>query len=503
MSVRSTYDVVVLGSGIAGLSFANYFLESQQGKPLHQRLSLLVVSKGDAKQTNTAWAQGGIAAPINESDSFDQHIEDTIVAGNFANDKYITEKIILQAPKAIHDLVRWGVAFDKKENGQFDLGLEGGHSQPRILHHQDITGSAIQTGIINQFLSLGGDVKDNFVAIQVARTSTLYQVLFFDGVNHVFHTISCRYLVMATGGIGQLFEHTTNTSFSNGDGIYFAHQLGAAIRDLAYVQFHPTGLYTTDGKDFLISEALRGAGATLLNHDLIPFMKHYDQRGDLAPRDIVSRAIWQEMKLGNQPFVYLDATHISTEQLENHFSHLIEGCLERTGIDLRTHPIPVMPMQHYSCGGISTDEFGESTLSNLYAIGECASTGLHGANRLASNSLLEGICMADFAVKHLLSKEPQSISTLTLPTVEQPKVFQLEKKEIKKILSNAAGVVRRKASLYDAYQQLVKIKEQAEETTFTISAFESTVALNLSILLLKDALSKEVSIGVHYIEQSS
>lgn len=503
MTINSTYDVVVLGSGIAGLSFANYFLEAQSIKPESNRLSLLVVSKGDASQTNTAWAQGGIAAPVHDDDSFSQHVEDTIIAGSFANDKKITEKIIQQAPKAIGDLLKWGVEFDRKDNGQFDLGLEGGHSQPRILHHQDITGSAIQAGLIKHFFSLGGTVKDNFIAVNVKRVPDGYVILFFDKINKSFHTIGCRQLVMATGGIGQLFEHTTNTRFSNGDGIYFAHQLGAKIRDLAFVQFHPTGLYTTDGQDFLISEALRGAGARLLNHDFIPFMLSYDQRGDLAPRDIVSRAIWQEMKLANQPFVYLDASHIPVEQLNQHFSHLIEGCLKRTGIDLRHNPIPVMPMQHYSCGGIWTDEFGASSLDNLYAIGECASTGLHGANRLASNSLLEGICMAEFAVNHSLLLNDDSEIHPAHHTIDIPLVYELDHKQIKIIFSRAAGVVRKKSSLKEAFDQLQHIKLNANETAFNIEAFENTVALNLSIQLLKDALSKDVSIGVHYIEQSS
>ncbi len=503
MKTNTVYDVVVLGSGIAGLSFANYFLEAQTSKPENNRSSILVVSKGEASQTNTAWAQGGIAAPVHDDDSFSQHIEDTIVAGSFANDKKITEKIIQQAPKAITDLLKWGVQFDRKEDGGFDLGLEGGHSQPRILHHQDITGSAIQAGLINHFFSLGGTVKDNFVAVNVKREPVGYVILFFDKINNSFHTITSRQLVMATGGIGQLFEHTTNTKFSNGDGIYFAHQLGATIRDLAFVQFHPTGLYTTDGQDFLISEALRGAGATLLNHDFIPFMSSYDQRGDLAPRDIVSRAIWQEMKMADLPYVYLDATHISVEHLNQHFSHLIEGCLKRTGIDLRINPIPVMPMQHYSCGGILTNEFGESSLAHLYAIGECASTGLHGANRLASNSLLEGICMADFAVTHSLVKQPNLVVDDSLFTIDPPKVYHIDKYKIKAILSRAAGVMRKKSALQEALATLQEIKRNANEINFGIEAFENTVALDLSILLLKDALSKEVSIGVHYVEMDS
>jgi L-aspartate oxidase len=503
MNANSSYDVIVLGSGIAGLSFANYFLEAQQNLPTSHRLQLLVVSKGEVAQTNTSWAQGGIAAPLHEDDSIEQHIQDTIVAGGFVNDKKITEKIIAQAPLAIQDLIRWGVEFDKNEWGDFDLGLEGGHAFPRILHYQDTTGAAIQKGLINRFYQLGGQVQPNFIAIYIKRTDNGFSILFFDAVTHTYKSINCLHLVLATGGIGQLFEHTTNTKLSNGDGIYFAHQLDADIRDLAFVQFHPTGLYTADGQDFLISEALRGAGATLLNNDHIPFMLNYDTRGDLAPRDIVARAIWEEMKKAKQPFVYLDATHIDTNQLNHHFGYLIEGCLKRTGIDLRTHPIPVMPMQHYSCGGILTNEFGAVTIDNLYAIGECASTGFHGANRLASNSLLEGICVANFAVKHLLANKLDTKPIFKQQMADPPVVYQLDKKEVKKILSNAAGVVRRKSDLASALQELEGIKTKAKQVDFTTQAFENTVTLELSILLLQDAVSKEESIGVHYIEQNS
>lgn len=502
MNQQKYYDVLVLGSGIAGLSFANYFLEQQSNTPKEHRLSLAVISKGNSSQTNTAWAQGGIAAPIQEDDTIDLHVEDTFLAGSHVNDPYITKKIIQQAPKAIQDLVRWGVDFDVKEDGNFDLGLEGGHSKPRILHHQDITGAAVQKGILSYFLSLNGTLLEYCHVIQVKQKGLGFEILCFHLQNQSLYTLICSKLILASGGLGQLFEHTTNTKLSNGEGIYFAHQLGAKLRDLAYIQFHPTGLYTTNGNDFLISEALRGAGATLLNADLIPFMLNYDSRGDLAPRDIVSRAIWHEMKRANQEFVYLDASHLPPENLNRHFSHLIEGCLERTGIDLRKHPIPVTPMQHYSCGGIWTDQFGHTSLNNLYAIGECASSGFHGANRLASNSLLEGICMAHFAVAHILKNWKglqHFFKQRTNPSL--PKVLDFNEREVKRIFSEVAGVVRNRSALLNGHKKLCTLKSKAKETEFTLDAFNHTVALNLSILILSDALAKKTSLGVHYLEE--
>jgi L-aspartate oxidase len=305
---------------------------------------------------------------------------------------------------------------------------------------------------------------------------------------------------MATGGVGQLFEHTTNTVHSNGDGIFLAQQLHAEIRDLSMIQFHPTGLYSEDGRDFLITEALRGAGAVLLNHHHESFMKSYDERADLAPRDIVARAIWHEMKMAGKNFVWLDATGIDEHQLTNHFSTIISNCIERIGVDPRKNFIPVMPVQHYSCGGIMTDEVGESTVPGLFALGECASTGLHGANRLASNSLLEGICMAKFACEKITQQsEPQnhlaSVATMSLPTV-----YDIDKSVVKSILSGAAGVIRKHAEMTEALDKLENIKVAAPTIEFKLTAFENTVALNLSISLLKDALSKKKSIGVHYIE---
>lgn len=503
MSKLKVYDVLVLGSGIGGLSFANYFLEKQQNKSLNEQLSLLVVSKGEADQTNTAWAQGGIAAPVNEADSVSLHVMDTLNAGAYVNDVSVTEKIIGQAAEAVQDLISWGAEFDKNKLGEFDLGLEGGHSNARILHHRDVTGANIQKALFNRFNLLKGELKANCVAIKVTKDEKGFLVLLYDKVEKLLHSIYCAQLVMATGGIGQLFLHTTNTKDSNGDGIFLAHQLGAAIRDLAMVQFHPTGLYVREGKDFLITEALRGAGAELLNHEHESFMLKYDQRGSLAPRDIVSRAIWNEMKFGAKPFVWLDATKISIDHLNQHFSNIIKNCIDRVGIDLRKELIPVMPIQHYSCGGILTDEFGMSTVEGLYAIGECASTGLHGANRLASNSLLEGICMAKFASEKINGEKPiETVSITNIPT-DFPDQLSVDVDQVKLILSEAAGVVRNRLSMTNAVENLEYLKRNAVSTLFEVADFENTVTLELSILLLQDAISKEESIGVHYVEKKS
>lgn len=524
MDTMKTYDVLVLGSGIGGLSFANYFLERQQQKSTTERLSLLVVSKGEADQTNTAWAQGGIAAPVTEEDSVSLHVQDTLNAGAFVNDVAVTEKIIGHAATVIEDLIAWGIQFDKNTAGDFDLGLEGGHSNPRILHHRDVTGANIQSALFTTFNRLQGEFKAHCVAINAVKHDKGFTVLLYDKVALEFHRIYCAHLVFATGGIGQLFLHTTNTKDSNGDGIFLAHQLGATLRDLAMVQFHPTGLYAKGGKDFLISEALRGAGAELLNHDHLPFMLTYDKRGSLAPRDIVSRALWTEMDKSQQPFVWLDATKIDLDHLNQHFSTIIKNCIERVGIDPRKEFIPVMPIQHYSCGGILTDEFGQSTLDGLYAIGECANTGFHGANRLASNSLLEGICMAKFACNQICdqvsgqandqasnqandqasgqvndqaSGQPTPLHNSLLPVV--PDQLLVDVAEVRSILSAAAGVVRSRVEMKQAVEKLISIKRNAAKTPFDLAHVEGTVALELSILLLTDALSKEDSIGVHYV----
>jgi L-aspartate oxidase len=245
---------------------------------------------------------------------------------------------------------------------------------------------------------------------------------------------------------------------------------------------------------------LRGAGAVLLNHDHEPFMKNYDERADLAPRDIVARAIWNEMKMAGKNFVWLDATGIEDQQLTNHFSTIISNCIERIGVDPRTNFIPVMPVQHYSCGGIITNEFGESTVPGLFTLGECASTGLHGANRLASNSLLEGICMAKFACEKITQQGEFQHQLTSASTLDLPTVYDVDKSVVKSILSGAAGVIRKHTEMTAALGKLEYIKAVASTTEFNLTAFENTVALNLSISLLKDALSKKKSVGVHYVE---
>lgn len=494
------YDVLVLGSGIAGLSLANYLLDQQHAKSSHQKLSILVISKGKINDTNTAWAQGGVAAVIDENDSIERHINDTLNAGAYVNDPVITRKIIGFAPQAIQDLISWGVTFDRNSNGEFDLGLEGGHDHPRILHHQDITGAVIQQSIQDYYLRNGGEIMNHMAAVDVVKTTEGFHVTLFDIKDQVTIEIFCAHLVIATGGLGQLFTRTTNTIFSTGDGIYLSHRLGASIKDLSMVQFHPTGLYVKDGPPFLISEALRGAGAELLDHEHVPFMQRYDQRASLAPRDIVSRAIWQEMQLSQKDYVWLDVRKIPKDILSKHFSNIVSNCISRSGVDPAKDLIPVSPIQHYSCGGIVTDGDGATNISGLYAIGECAYTGLHGANRLASNSLLEGICMARFAADQIGLSSPIRKMEVEFSSSALPSVLKLDINFIKEIFSQAAGVVRRKVKMREALVKLETIGSVKKQIPFNIQDFENTVMLQVSILLLRDALARESSIGVHYVE---
>lgn len=500
MSACNKYDVLILGSGIAGLSLANYLIDKQRLKSENRKLKVLVVSKGEVNETNTAWAQGGVAAAVDTNDSIERHVNDTLAAGSYANDTDVTQKIISQAPEAIRDLIGWGVQFDKKSNGDFDLGLEGGHDHPRILHHQDITGAAIQHAIQEYFTRAGGEISNHTAAIDILKTVDGFWVTLFDLSGHKTVRIFCVHLVMATGGIGQLFTRTTNTRYSTGDGIYLSHQLGAAIKELAMVQFHPTGLYVEENSSFLISEALRGAGAELLDHKELPFMHRYDPKGSLAPRDIVSRAIWQEMRLSGKEHVWLDARMISPQVLQHHFSNIVSNCISRAGVDPAKDLIPVAPIQHYSCGGIATDANGRTTIKGLYAIGECAHTGLHGANRLASNSLLEGIVMAKFVAQEITGTLQQELQIPAEPAWELPMVLSLDISNVKKIFSPAAGVMRNTAKMKEALRLLEDIKLNGNRIPFNVQDFENSIILQVSILLLKDALSKKSSIGVHYIE---
>ncbi len=498
------FDIIIVGSGVAGLSTLLYLTATEQYKK--GTLSIALIAKGELDQTNTDWAQGGIAAVNAVQDNFEKHIQDTMVAGGHVNNINIVKKVINAAPALMQDLIKWGIRLDKKIDGSFDLVKEGGHSEARIWHYQDTTGHALQETLVKETKLVEKLViKTNNIVLNVVKDDNdLFHLLSFDKIAKITENLSCSQLVLATGGVGSLFEKTTNQSIATGDGIYFAQKLGAKIKNLSFIQFHPTGLYSDGSISFLISEAIRGAGAILVNNKKEPFMELYDPRGSLAPRDVVSRAILSEMQKTNSKHVYLDATQIDPVYLKTHFPNIIKNCFEIVGLDLFRDLIPVIPTQHYACGGIEVNEFGETNIPGLFAIGECAETGLHGANRLASNSLLEAIAFAKFAVPLLLDNINRLNSSIYLYTHQLPALKIIDRSEVQRIISETAGVTRTNEGLINGLHLLRQIQKNAptmetrsDDENF-IANWENNVILAIGMLLLEDAASKDKNIGVHY-----
>lgn len=491
------YDIVIVGTGIAGLSTILYLTETEDFKK--GLLSIAIIAKDKLDCTNTNWAQGGIAAVKAIGDNFENHIQDTLVAGAFKNKENIVRKVVQAGPTVMEDLIRWGTRFDIGLDNEFDLAKEGGHSASRIWHYKDQTGYAIEQALLSQLTNhpLIHIFEYNQV-VQVEKIAQdLFQLKLFHLNQSVFQEIQCSKLVLATGGLGMLYNKTTNQKISSGDGIYFAKQLGAKIKDISLIQFHPTGLYQEGNSTFLISEALRGAGAVLRNVDGIAFMSAYDTRADLAPRDIVSRAILQEMQKTISAFVFLDATQIDKNTIENHFPSIKNQCLQLVGINIETDFIPVVPVQHYACGGIEVNEYGESSISNLFAIGEVAYTGLHGANRLASNSLLEAIAFAKFSIRSLLGCSNKTNNSKTLKLNLPLKNIDIQ--FVRDIMSKYAGVVKTNKDLMSAIVKLKTHLDTAEEIhEFNIEFFQNTIIINNAIDLLEDALAQKENKGVHY-----
>lgn len=491
------YDIVIVGTGIGGLSTLLYLTESEEFKKGF--ISIAILAKDALDCTNTNWAQGGIAAVHAIGDHFEKHIQDTLVAGSFSNKEAIVRKVVEAAPSLLNDLLRWGTAFDKSPNGGIDLAKEGGHSDARIWHFQDQTGYAIEQALLNKLKQFSN--IDIFEFAQITQIVSLqedaFQLQLFQKNYNEFFDLACTKLVLATGGLGMLYEKTTNQNISTGDGIYFAKKLGATIQDLAFIQFHPTSLAQNGNIAFLISEALRGAGAVLRNKFGDAFMQHYDERAELAPRDIVSRSILEEMSRTSSEFVYLDATAIDIDFLNAHFPAIKKHCWEKLGIDIKVDLIPILPVQHYSCGGVLVNEFGETSVKNLFAIGELACTGLHGANRLASNSLLEALAFAKFSVPSLLDISTKPNTSNNLPIISSTKWIDL--KLVQKTMSQYAGVVKTNQGLLEALEILKKEKTTATiQKKFDLNMFQNEIILNVAVCLLEDAIGQKENKGVHY-----
>ncbi len=511
------YDYLVIGSGIAGMSFA--LKVAREGK----RVAL--VCKTSLEEANTALAQGGVASVTNlELDDFEKHIHDTMVAGDWLSDPKAVEKVVKGAPEQIRQLIEWGVNFDKKEDGSFDLHREGGHSEFRILHHADNTGFEIQESLIkavrqNPYI----DVFEHNFAIEIItqhhlgkivtrRTPdiTCFGAYVLDINAGVVNTFLSKITVMATGGVGAVYQTTTNPLVATGDGIAMVYRAKGTVSDMEFIQFHPTALYHPgDRPSFLITEAMRGYGAVLRNLRGEEFMHKYDPRLSLAPRDIVARAIDSEMKLNGDDHVYLDVTHKDPEETKKHFPNIYAKCLS-LGIDITKDYIPVAPAAHYLCGGIRVDLNGESSIKHLYALGECSCTGLHGGNRLASNSLIEAVVYADAAAGHA-SQEVEHINLRTdVPQWndegtqhnEEMVLITQSIREVNQIMGYYVGIVRSNLRLDRAWNRLDILFEETERLFKCSKASREICELrniiNVGYLIMRQAKERRESRGLHY-----
>lgn len=513
--MEERFDFLVIGSGLAGLSFA--LKVASKGK-------VCVVTKSKITETNTSYAQGGIAAVTYEPDSFEKHIQDTLICGDGLCNPDVVRMVVEEAPSRIKELVEWGVNFDRNESGHFDLGREGGHSENRILHYKDITGAEIQRALVKQVNEHPNiTVYENHFAIDVVTQHHLgvlvkryynniecYGAYVLDCNTGLVKTILARVTLMATGGIGNVYYTTTNPPTATGDGIAMVYRAKGIVEDMEFVQFHPTALYNPGERpSFLITEALRGFGAILRNQNGEEFMHKYDPRGSLAPRDIVARAIDSEMKLSGHDFVYLDARHIDKKALFDHFPNIYQKCLS-IGIDMSKDMIPVAPAAHYLCGGIKVDINGRTWINRLYAAGETAATGLHGANRLASNSLLEaavfGHRAAMDALAHFQSYAiPEGIPAWNDEGTTNPEEMILitqSMKETQQIMSSYVAIVRSNLRLQRAAHRINLIFEETEElykrSKVSRILCELRNMVEVSYLIIKSAQQRKQSVGLHY-----
>ena len=508
-------DYLVIGSGAAGLSFALKAAEHSH---------VIVVTKGEMNECNTNYAQGGICCVTYEPDTFQKHIDDTMVCGGGICDMQAVELVVTRAPQLMKDLVQWGTRFDKTREGRYELAREGGHSEYRILHHKDETGAEIERTLISQVKSHRNiEVLEYHFAIDLLTQHHLGQLVtrhtegiecygayVMDLKRGRIKTILSRVTVIATGGVGNVYNVTTNPGVATGDGIAMAHRAKAVIENMEFIQFHPTALYNPGERpSFLISEALRGFGAILKTQDGKEFMQKYHPMGSLAPRDVVARSIDNEMKVRGDDYVFLDITHRDPKETVSHFPNIYRKCLS-IGIDITKEMIPVAPAAHYCCGGVKVDLNGETSIRRLYALGETSCTGLHGANRLASNSLTEAVVYADQAARHsaahlheygLQKGIPAWNADGTTATEEMVLITQ-NAKEMQQIMSNYVGIVRSNLRLERALRRLEIIFKENEElylkSTPTKELCELRNMIDVGYLIIKQAQAMKRRIGLHY-----
>ena len=516
-------DVVVVGSGIAGLAYAlklsRYF---EKNRPDYK---ICLVTKGDEDEAATKYAQGGVAVVVDFiKDSYEKHIQDTLSAGCFLNNREVVEMVIKNGPARIEEMIEWGAEFDKNEDGEFELGTEGGHSASRVLHTKDRTGFEIEKKLLKQVHSAPNiEVLKHHFAIDLLTQHHLgidmpkqsadiecYGIYVMNQRNNKISKILSKITVLATGGVGQVYLETTNPSIATGDGIAMLYRAGGTVENMEFIQFHPTALFNPGERpSFLISEAVRGFGGVLKTRNGKEFMDKYDDRKSLAPRDIVARAIDKEMKINGEDFVCLDCRHIDQQTFANRFPKIYEKCCS-IGIDPSADMIPVVPTAHYLCGGIKTNQQGQTSIKRLFAIGECASTGLHGANRLASNSLLEALVFAhntyDETVKMIDKIEirydlPEWNSEGT--THPKEKVLITHKlKELRVLMSDYVSIVKTNKRLEEAMKRLKLLREETESLydseVLSPQVCELRNILTVAHLITKAAMQRTTNIGLHY-----
>ena len=530
------YDFLIIGAGIAGMSYALKVAKAKKGK-------VCIICKTTLDEANTRFAQGGVASVTNlELDNFDKHIHDTIVAGDYVNDVEAVKQVVTKAPEQIKALVEWGTNFDKKSNGDYDLHREGGHSEFRILHHADDTGAEIQRALMAAVRANPDiEIKENHFAVEIitqhhlgARVTRRSPYIYCYGAyvlnpENKVDTYLSKVTVMCTGGCGAVYQTTTNPVIATGDGEAMVYRAKGTVKDMEFVQFHPTSLYHPGETHpafvqfhptslyhpgethpaYLITEAMRGYGGILKLPNGEAFMKKYDERGSLAPRDIVARAIDKEMKKNGIDHVYLDVTHKDAEETKHHFPNIYKKCLS-IGIDITKEMIPVRPAAHYMCGGIKVDLNGCSSIERLYAIGECSCTGLHGGNRLASNSLIEAVVYADAAAKHSIEhvddydfndKVPAWNDEGTLTNEEHVLITQANK-EVGEIMSNYVGIVRSDLRLKRAWDRLDLLYEETESLFKRVKISRDLCELrnmiNVGYLITRMAIERKECRGLHY-----
>ncbi|MFT9494250.1 L-aspartate oxidase [Anaerosolibacter sp.] len=496
--VRS--DVIVIGTGIAGLYTA---------LNINDNYRVTVLTKTALEMNNSNLAQGGIAACVSPTDDFEAHYEDTMKAGAYHNHREHTRLLIEEAPVNIEKLLQYGVDFDRDEEGKLLVTREGGHSKRRVLHAKDATGREIIRGL-GEEIHRRRNIQVQEYVWATRLTMSPKGLIGIAAINkdeeQIIYQAHC--IVFATGGVGQIYKNTTNPSVATGDGIAMAYEAGAEIQDMEFIQFHPTAMYTdTPGQKFLISEAVRGEGAILRNIHGEAFMEKYHELKDLAPRDIVARSIFAEMIKTDQPHVYLDITHKGEEFIRHRFPTIYSHCLKE-GIDMTKEWIPVAPAEHYIMGGILTDKYGRTNIEGLYACGECACTGVHGANRLASNSLLEGLVFGkrvaediNEKLKQYKPKEAVSIGWMGKGEEKAKAKEELSvlKNRLKDTMDRHVSIIRTEKGLKQAQKEVNKMKEVLEENREnSIPYYELKNMITVALLIIEDALKRKESLGGHY-----